>query len=257
MRAFAYCLSCGARRGRTFVYPNLAPAQSERSVSYVRGVKRWAKSHPNACGAPREQNFSHRSRGGPSRSKVAPTGGAAAPPAATKVTREVAGVTIEAALGRAKGWPPRDQRWDTYAIRPLIDTRELWREEKQHPAYDPGKPITRPLFADRVDTIVHTDKGRVHCICPHSGEQRDLAFHGFVPGSSGISSAAWRRCRRASAWRWRSWWPWRWDTSTPVASGRCVRWSSPSRPPANLRYRARALRPPARRLRARLSARRG
>ena len=22
--------------------------------------------------------------------------------------------------------------WDDYAIRPLIDTRELWREEKQH-----------------------------------------------------------------------------------------------------------------------------
>ncbi|WP_295437215.1 hypothetical protein, partial [uncultured Thiodictyon sp.] len=41
------------RRGGTFVYPNLGPAQSERSVSYVRGVERWAKSHPNARGAPR------------------------------------------------------------------------------------------------------------------------------------------------------------------------------------------------------------
>ncbi|WP_236848792.1 transposase [Candidatus Thiodictyon syntrophicum] len=69
--------------------------------------------------------------------------------------------------------------WDTYAIRPLIDTRELWREEKQHPDYDPGKPITRPLFPARVDTIVHTEKGSVHCICPQTGEQRDLAFQGF------------------------------------------------------------------------------
>ena len=69
--------------------------------------------------------------------------------------------------------------WDTYGIRPLIDTRELWREEKQHPDYDPGKPITRPLFPQRVDTIVHTEKGSVHCICPHTGEQRDLAFQGF------------------------------------------------------------------------------
>jgi hypothetical protein len=69
--------------------------------------------------------------------------------------------------------------WDDYAIRPLIDTRELWREEKQHPDYDPSKPITRPLFPERVDTIVHTEKGSVHCICPHTGVQRDLAFQGF------------------------------------------------------------------------------
>ena len=69
--------------------------------------------------------------------------------------------------------------WDTYGIRPLIDTRELWREEKQHPDYDPSKPITRPLFPERVDTIVHTEKGSVHCICPQTGEQRDLAFQGF------------------------------------------------------------------------------
>jgi hypothetical protein len=69
--------------------------------------------------------------------------------------------------------------WDTYDIRPLIDTRELWREEKQHPDYDPNKPITRPLFPERVDTIVHTEKGSVHCICPQTGEQRDLAFQGF------------------------------------------------------------------------------
>ena len=69
--------------------------------------------------------------------------------------------------------------WDAYGIRPLIDTRELWREEKQHPDYDPGKPITRPLFPARVDTIVHTEKGSVHCICPQTGEQRDLAFQGF------------------------------------------------------------------------------
>ncbi len=64
-------------------------------------------------------------------------------------------------------------------IRPLIDTRELWREEKQQPDYDPSKPITRPLRPARVDTIVHTEKGSVHCICPLTGEQRDLAFQGF------------------------------------------------------------------------------
>jgi len=69
--------------------------------------------------------------------------------------------------------------WDEYRIRPLIDTRELWREEKQMPDYDPTQPITRPLYPDRADTIVHTEKGTVHCLCPATGVQRDLAFQGF------------------------------------------------------------------------------
>lgn len=69
--------------------------------------------------------------------------------------------------------------WDDYGIRPLIDTRELWREEKQAPGFDPSQPITRPLNPGRADTIVYTEKGTVHCICPASAEQRDLAFQGF------------------------------------------------------------------------------
>lgn len=69
--------------------------------------------------------------------------------------------------------------WDEYRIRPLIDTRELWREEKQAPDYDPEVPITRALYPERADTIVHTEKGLVQCICPLSGEQRNLAFQGF------------------------------------------------------------------------------
>ena len=69
--------------------------------------------------------------------------------------------------------------WDDYPIRPLIDTRELWREEKQLPGYDPSKPITRPLDPERADTIVHTEQGSLHCVCPVTGEQRDLAFQGF------------------------------------------------------------------------------
>jgi len=69
--------------------------------------------------------------------------------------------------------------WDDYRIRPLIDIREMWREEHQAPDYDPTKPVTRPLDPTRVDTIVHTEKGTVHCICPATGEQRDLAFQGF------------------------------------------------------------------------------
>jgi len=69
--------------------------------------------------------------------------------------------------------------WDEYRIRPLIDTRELWREEKQAPDYDPSQPITRPLYPDRADTVVYTEKGSVHCVCPITGTHRDLAFQGF------------------------------------------------------------------------------
>ena len=69
--------------------------------------------------------------------------------------------------------------WDDYAVRPVIDIREMWREEKSEPGYDPDKPITRPLYPSRCDTIVYTEKGTVHCICPATGEQRDMAFSGF------------------------------------------------------------------------------
>jgi len=50
----------------------------------------------------------------------------------------------------------------------------LWREEKSEPGYDPAKPITRPLYSDRADAIVYTEKGTIHCICPATGEQVPL-----------------------------------------------------------------------------------
>ena len=55
----------------------------------------------------------------------------------------------------------------------------MWREEKQEPGYDPSQPITRPLFPERADTIVYTERGSVHCVCPQTGTLRDLAFQGF------------------------------------------------------------------------------
>ena len=69
--------------------------------------------------------------------------------------------------------------FDQYGIKPVIDVRQLWRDEKDEPVYDPEKPITRPLFSDHADTIVFTEKGSVHCVCPATGEQRDMAFCGF------------------------------------------------------------------------------
>ena len=46
--------------------------------------------------------------------------------------------------------PFKAKLWDRYGIRPLIDTRLMWREEKNDPDYDPDKPIVRPLFDDNV-----------------------------------------------------------------------------------------------------------
>lgn len=75
--------------------------------------------------------------------------------------------------------PLKATLWDDYRIRPLIEPRELWREEKAMPDYDPTRPITRALFPERADTLVYTEKGQVQCRCPASGEKRDLAFWGF------------------------------------------------------------------------------
>lgn len=64
--------------------------------------------------------------------------------------------------------------WDSYAIKPLIDTRELWKE-------DPGKP--RVLFGDRADVFLYNEQGGVYCQCPSErrgeDELRELFFCGF------------------------------------------------------------------------------
>ena len=69
--------------------------------------------------------------------------------------------------------------WDDHSIRPLIDTRLLWREEKALPDYDPSQPILRPLYTDRVDSVLHSEKGEVICRCPATGDERPMAFCGF------------------------------------------------------------------------------
>lgn len=65
--------------------------------------------------------------------------------------------------------------WDDYHIRPLIDTREMWSDTPT----EKGERPTRPLYEERADTIVHTEKGEIKCICPVTQTCRDMAFHGF------------------------------------------------------------------------------
>ena len=77
------------------------------------------------------------------------------------------------------GGPLKKMLWDDYGVRPLIDTRLTWREEKAMPDYDPSKPILRPLYPERVDTVLHSEKGEVICRCPATGVERPMAFQGF------------------------------------------------------------------------------
>ncbi len=75
--------------------------------------------------------------------------------------------------------------WDDYRIRPVIDNRELWREEKGNRNYVPGQRIMRPLGSVH-DNIFYTEKAQVWCRCPVSGEERKMAFCGFESNRRGL-----------------------------------------------------------------------
>ena len=75
--------------------------------------------------------------------------------------------------------PLRKKLWDVYEVRPLVDTRETWREEKAEPGYDPAEPILRSLAADGGGNVLHSEKGEVSCRCPATGTVRPMAFQGF------------------------------------------------------------------------------
>ena len=94
--------------------------------------------------------------------------------------RDLAGRCSDFSADRGlDGGPLKKMLWDEHRIRPLIDTRLTWREEKAMPDYDPSKPILRSLYPDRVDTVVHSEKGEVICRCPATGVERPMAFQGF------------------------------------------------------------------------------
>ena len=93
--------------------------------------------------------------------------------------------------------PQKARLWDKWTIRPLIDTRLMWQAEKKDPGYDPDRPITRALFPDRADVVVHDERGRVSCICPETGEERAMAFQGFE-ASRGFCGTLKYRCPAAA-----------------------------------------------------------
>ena len=69
--------------------------------------------------------------------------------------------------------------WEEHGIKGVIDTRELWREEKGEQGRAPCKEITRPLYPERVDVMTYSEKGEVYCHCPATGTRREMAFQGF------------------------------------------------------------------------------
>ena len=75
--------------------------------------------------------------------------------------------------------PLKKKLWDVYEARPLIDVREMWREEKEMPGWDPSKPILRALAKDGGGNVLHSEKGEVFCRCPATGTERPMAFQGF------------------------------------------------------------------------------
>ena len=57
-----------------------------------------------------------------------------------------------------------------------VHVRETWREEKAEPSHDPSQPIRPSLAADGGRDVLHSEKGKVFCRRPATGEVRPMAF---------------------------------------------------------------------------------
>ncbi|MFQ5868140.1 MAG: transposase [bacterium] len=81
-------------------------------------------------------------------------------------------------------WDNNQSLWDEFAIKPVIDIRDMWKEEKLDEKLkgEEGSSkdiITRSLYPDRVDNIVYDYKGSIYCYCPVSDQRREMAYQGF------------------------------------------------------------------------------
>jgi len=103
--------------------------------------------------------------------------------------------------------------WQEHGIKPVIDTRRLWKDEKREPGFDASRAITRALDPSTVDTVVHTERGEVRCVCPATGAERAMAFWGFeadrgtlryrcpAAACKGVTCAGRATCERAGCGR--------------------------------------------------------
>lgn len=59
--------------------------------------------------------------------------------------------------------------WETYAIKPVIDIRSMWKDK------EPSKMIDHP----KVNNVCYGQKGAVVCYCPRTGQTKDMVYKGF------------------------------------------------------------------------------
>lgn len=69
--------------------------------------------------------------------------------------------------------------WESHKIRPVIDTRQMWKDEKREQGYDASLEITRSVNPEGTDNIVYSERGAVFCVCPETGEKCHMQFKGF------------------------------------------------------------------------------
>ena len=100
----------------------------------------------------------------------------------------------------------KKELWERHNISPVIDNREMWRQEKQAKSYVEGQKIMRPLGSVH-DNIFYTEKAEIWCRCPVSNTERKMAFSGFesdrcglkfrCPAAAyGLDCKGWEKCHR-------------------------------------------------------------
>ena len=57
--------------------------------------------------------------------------------------------------------------WDRYAVKPVIDIRDMWKDGEESKVVE-GKW-----------NIIYDYKGQVYCVCPKTGQMREMAYGGF------------------------------------------------------------------------------
>jgi hypothetical protein len=62
--------------------------------------------------------------------------------------------------------------YDDYGINPIIDSRRMWKKPE-------GEDQTKMLYPERAEPIVYDEKGQLYCVCPSTGERREMAYCGF------------------------------------------------------------------------------
>ena len=63
-----------------------------------------------------------------------------------------------------------------YGIAPVIDKRKMWKEKEE----------TRVLKEEKVDQFVYDEGGVVYCICPETGERREMVYYGYERGRGAL-----------------------------------------------------------------------